>query len=197
MKLLGLFFALLVTAAAQTNAPPVTYSMTPTGPVVTNHAKVGIVALAGSVTIQYADKSTLTIAPVHDSYFKQNGIMPGESHPVPLPDDKIPVAVTASSITFVQFEDGTQWGDASDAFAQKVTSQRAEVIALHQSLLATGTDADFLAILNQHPKPYVTKVEIAKAIILQTANQSGVSTARQMVKDRLGYALVRQSKGIN
>lgn len=136
MKTLGLMLALCLPLAAQSGVDIVNNANG--SHTLTNHSGKTIVLLAG--TINWGGATTPFI---HEYLFKNNGWAVNTS----FTDDGDPKAPEQGrTVTFVQFIDGSQWGDPNSGPAQSALKVREAELSM-LPLLTAGTEQDFSSAL--------------------------------------------------
>jgi len=143
----------------------------------TNVSNKTIVLVAG-----HADKAQLA----HEFLFKKQGFPTGATFDLDTRDDGVPSSV---QIAFVQFEDGSTWGDRNDPAAQDASQKRNESLSLLPSLANAPDEQTFLSILNQ-PQP---DGSIAASRFQSIQREQGANKAFTNAKDRWAIALSRRS----
>jgi hypothetical protein len=147
-----------------------------------------IVMIVGTILLD--GKPTGTNNYTRDFFFKTPGFLNGDV----TEDDtnyapNQPVQSYNIKVTYLQFEDGSEWGDkktAQDAFAKRAAS-----LAYLQNLTAASdTQANFLAVLNrpQEPGPNEAATQRHYPTILR---EVGTPTTIAYVKERLAAATSR------
>jgi hypothetical protein len=122
---------------------------------------------------------------VHEYMFKKKGFPVGDSFDIDTKDDGKVYPYTAN-ITFVQFEDGSTWGDRNDSAAQIALQMRNESLSF-LSILASATDEQsFLTILSQQTSDAARRFQ-------QTRHGVGTTAAFANAKDRWAAAVSRRS----
>jgi hypothetical protein len=159
---------------------------------IANSSTKKIVAYSFTVKAQCPGATVVSILDPHDMYFKSTIFSPGDTFPTdinfPMPANP---AATASYLTvqpqFVQFEDGSVWGDqnvANDTFTKR------QAVKLFLRKLTTLSDADFLITINDSTLGRYAEAPVARG--LRTAyDQGGIGAAKQMVTGRLATAAAR------
>ena len=156
-----------------------------------NVGSSAIVALAAKVQLKGVGKPVLLR---HDHYFKPI-MAPGDTFDFDMiaPDDREPThgaffPVVVATVVWVQYADGSTWGDGSDPLIQEMISNRQEVKTLLRSLKAASSQTDFDAILaNAYatPRSFVGKMALQ---IKGMEHDLGYNMAVTDVNDRLSSA---------
>jgi hypothetical protein len=148
----------------------------------------------------------------HDFFSKSHGLSPGESFLIDLngneggaPYTPITQAMTAkASLVFVQFADGSIWGDS--AFANKLNANRQGMETVFRKLLDIyqhqGEKA-FVAALEGHEsgmsqaiKEHMPSNPDASALhLLDYYNQFGAAATITNIQDRLNAIAIRKGSG--
>jgi hypothetical protein len=125
---------------------------------------------------------------VHDMIFKATGLSRGTKLQMPVDVDEAyssPVDFQSGTLTitplFVQFEDGSTWGDA--AYIQDFTANRADAVAWVNSLLGMD-DKSFVAALNT-PINSEGDTRPIQGHLKTMVQQDGVGAAKAMISERL------------
>ena len=186
-----LTLAFVRVAAAQTGGSGVQVTSANGVATFKNVGPSGIVALAAKVQVKGVGKPVLLR---HDHYFKPI-MAPGDSFDFDMiasgdrdlsPGASFPVVV--ATVVWVQYADGSTWGDGSDPLIQEMISNRQEGKTLLKSLKAATSQADFDAIL---ANAYATPRSFAGKMALQIKGMEhdlGYNVAATHVNDRLTSA---------
>lgn len=156
---------------------------------------------------------TTEIISKHEHFFKDHGIATGDTIEIAIPElATVSTSNTSLGLTttvntpgspntsaellFVQFEDGTTWGD--DKSAASVRAERADMEGYLKRVLAAyqegGEDAMTTA-MNENINIATDSVQALHAILVQSYKAGGVSAALDQVNHRLKNAADRQASG--
>ena len=105
-------------------------------------------------------------------------------------------AVGNGAVLFVQFEDGTTWGDSGDPFAKRLLDTRLQRLAFLKRLVETyyeSGETEFQAVLNE-PKPM--SPEFSTAMCLKGDAEEEKTTTIDLAKKRLADAQGWHAQGI-
>jgi hypothetical protein len=122
----------------------------------------------------------------HENIFKQSLTMPGDSESFEDPGNDATL-----TITFVQFGDGTTWGDPSGKSAQSALARRTAALTYLPTLANSGTEEGFVSVLNQ-PQTNTYTVKEQRRYQADVAS-GGASVAWANVKARWAVAQSRSS----
>ena len=181
MKTLSLLLILLATvaASAQTAKAPATLEVTPTMIMASNTSTQEIIAVV--IRSPRAGGGGWSGVISHDFYFK-HGITPTEAIAVDAHDDGR--TYTSAELLFVQFADGSIWGDSK--LAVDLLAQRKPQKAFLERVL--------LAYQSQGEQAFVDQLQQEKQFLGLTARllgvqrQAGTQAAVDVVKERLAAA---------
>jgi len=137
----------------------------------------------------------------HDMIFKATGISPGDmSMPLPVDVDEgrtgdvhfNPAGSLSVTPLYVQFEDGSAWGDTS--YAAKFKQARADAVQWQTMLRAITDDDQFNAALNA-PVPTGSMVVYIQRSLQMTRDLTGIIGVRATIDDRMATYNARISNG--
>lgn len=149
----------------------------------TNTGNKQIVLIVGDLTFE-GSKAVMPFA--HESIFKQSLTKPGAAESF---EDSGNLGNLA--ITFVQFADGSTWGDPNGSSAQYALARRRAALAYLPTLANAGTEAGFVLALNQsQADPNAAKERRRYQADLATG---GAAVAWANAKARWGMAQSRSS----
>lgn len=87
----------------------------------------------------------------HDFYFKRSGFPAGGSAVLETrPSPEFPAPKVTAEVLFIQFEDGSTWGDPGNSDVKELFAQRAATKALLTRLAAAPTEEAFLQVLKEN-----------------------------------------------
>jgi len=152
-----------------------------------NTGKKNIVLVAGSLSFN-GGKILMPFA--HEYLWGRNLFAAGDTQQIPQPPDDN-ANPSNPIVTFVQFEDGSTWGDANSQGAQDALVRRKGILAYLPTLANAGTLDDFLAALNQ-PQTAKGAMTMQKAVQMEIRS-AGPQTAWGHVKDRWAAAQSRSN----
>ena len=187
MKILATLLLLFGAALAQTAAhAPITLAFSTVDAQATNVTSKQIVMVA--VTVSYKEKTYMTA--IHDFYFIQGGMAAGEVKEVVHRDSTR--TITAVKPVFVQFRDGSFWGDTSpfndpNSPASYVVSNRKPVLAMFQGALSAAQQGDqalidyLSGVTDEETRGFAKR-------FLSIQKSSGTSAAVQQIQQRVNAA---------
>ena len=156
---------------------------------------------------------TTEIISKHEHFFKDHGIPSGDTIEIAIPElATVSTSNTSLGLTttvntpgspntsaellFVQFEDGTTWGDNKSAAS--VRAERADMEIYLKRVSAAyqdgGEDA-MMKAMNENTSTAKDSVQALHAILVQSYKAGGVSAALDQVNHRLKNAANRQASG--
>jgi hypothetical protein len=147
-----------------------------------NYGKKPIVLIVGD--LQFSNGPVMPFA--HENLFKQNLVLPGDSESFEDPGNQ-----ASLTITFVQFGDGTTWGDPGGKSAQFALARRQAALAYLPTLANAGTEEGFVTALNQ-PQTNTNTVKEQRRYQADVAS-GGASVTWANVKARWAAAQSRSS----
>jgi hypothetical protein len=100
-------------------------------------------------------------------------------------------AFVTTKVVYVQFDDGTFWGDSNAKSSMDL--QRQEEQRFYSQLAAAPSEADFVIAMNA-PKPGTSEFPAAHPVKM-AYSQSGFASALAIVNDRLTLANNRYATG--
>lgn len=178
-------FVLAVAVAAQ-SAAPITVAFSTMEAQATNVTSKQIVMVAVTVSSKELPDTTT----IHDFYFVQGGMAAGDVKEVVHGDSTR--TITAVKPLFVQFEDGSFWGDTSlladpNSPASYVVSKRKPLLAMFQGAVQAAQNGD------QSLTDYLSNVQDEKTRgfakrLLSVQKQSGTAAAVQQAQTRVNAA---------
>jgi hypothetical protein len=171
---------LLLTAAAFAQSP-VSVTVTKNSLTYTNTSTKDIVLVIGSETYSHGDVTPFGM----DSIDNAQAFQAGATHSMSFPDED--PAATAK-VTFVQFADGTTWGDSTTKEAQFAKNKRQAKLSFLSALSNTANTDDFVAQLGKMPQN-----SGAANFVRQQITSVGADLARQHVLKRYSIAQTRQN----
>ena len=169
-----------------------------------NTSNQNVIALEATAKVKCAHGEIRVVHYHHDGlFFRVHGLGSGQSISQLLPEQKSGSAITQEStppqmdveIRFVQFEDGSIWGDSS--LMPNVRTHRKRMGLVLRHLASALNDQEFDSKLNalladksQDPYAYTMAYKIS---VLRS--QSGTRAARRRVQQDLRIATERESQG--
>jgi len=156
---------------------------------------------------------TTEIISKHEHFFKDHGIAAGDTIEIAIPELAMVSTTNASlgltttvntpgspntsaELLFVQFEDGTTWGD--DKSAASVRAERAEMEVYLKRVSAAyqqgGEDA-MMTVMNENIDIAKDSVQALHAILVQSYKAGGISATLDQINHRLKNAADRQASG--
>jgi hypothetical protein len=185
MKTIGMVFVLSLVMLAQTvtPAPPMTVSFSSSSATATNVSSKEIVLI--TVMVTYKEQSDGPVPAVHDLYFKQGGVPAGTMQDVVHPQTNM--TITKVALTYVQFADGTSWGDGSDRFTQQAISRRPTIKDLLTNAMAAYQSASDQGLIDYLTKYSGTESGFAKTY-LNMQKTSGTAAAVAQIQSRVNAA---------
>src|SRR5215475_9748191 len=152
-----------------------------------NTSKKNVVLVAGNLS--FNDGKILSPF-AHEFLWGHNLFAAGGMQQIPAPEDD-QVAKETPIVTFVQFDDGTTWGDPNSQGAQEALARRKAILAYLPKLANAGTVDDFLVALDQ---PQTAKGAYSMWVSIRMEVKSGgPQTAWGHVKDRWAAAQSRSN----
>ena len=182
-----------------------TYNITSGEVTFTNTSGRNIVALEAATSVKcMRGRAMPTVYHYDRLFFQANGLAAGESISGPVEDmgdELFPRDISAAptpshatvEIQFVQFEDGSTWGDSS--MITQSRARRHEIESFLGQLSSAGSDQEFDSMLDKALSstkilPHATAYKVS--LIRQKA---GTKAARADVRERLRVATGREASG--
>ncbi len=156
---------------------------------------------------------TTEIISKHEHFFKDHGIAAGDTIEIAIPE-LAAVSTTNTSLgltttvntpgspnisaelLFVQFEDGTSWGDEKSA--ANVHAERAAMEAYLKHVSAAyqqAGEAAMVTAMNENVDTVTDSVQALRAILMQSYKAGGISAALDQLNHRLQNAANRKATG--
>ena len=162
-----------------------------------NNSSKSVVAVVAVTTVTDVSGHALAIISTQDYLFKLGAIEPGKEREIAaIQTSELDASVThaVGAVRFVQFDDGTTWGDPGAA--KEMIAERPEKLAFLEHIVEvydTRGEASFNAALNE-PKPISGRFIMAMCL---KSDADGAKIARiDLARTRLRAAQKWQESGI-
>lgn len=132
----------------------------------------------------------------HDWFFKEHGILDGESVPFPLELDSdhdgvnpnVAVSSLPATVLYVQFADGSEYGNHDAGMFNR--NQRSEVEAYLRQLVAAD-QAGFVRLLNEKKDPQKSSIWAVNEHVKMLFQAQGWKDTQRVIRERLAVIQTR------
>lgn len=153
----------------------------------TNTSKKTIILVTGD--LQLDGKKTGPFA--HEFLFKKLGWPAGDAFDLDTKNDG-EIKNYSIVVKFIQFEDGTIWGDPTTESAKDALEKRTGTLAFLPSLATVSDEAEFMTVLTSKQVPG-SAAEAAERRFQSIQAQVGTATALANARDRYAAAIARHN----